>query len=160
LASGTLWRAVREVTDTLPIVGFNVDADALIERGWAESWAHPGDNITGLANAGRQLSRKMVEALIGCVPDLKRLALMSNLQSSPDTEARLRTIAQQFGLALLILSVRALAHVEPAFERARAWNAQAITADGLVPVSILAPTVTSIAARHLPADWRSTAPTQ
>ena len=156
VASGTLWRAVREVTDSVPIVGFVVDGDALIELGWADSWARPGGNITGLASAGRQFSRKMVEALVGCVPALQRLALMSNLQSSPEQESRLRTIAQQFALDLLVLDVRAFPDVEPAFERARQWKAQAITADGLAPVGILAPAVTSLAARYrLPAIYHN-----
>lgn len=154
VASGTLWRPVREITDTVPIVTLAADGEGLIELRWVASLARPGGNITGLSNAGRELSRKMVEVLLGSVPQMRRLVLMSNLASNPQVEASVRETADKFALELLVVDVRTVAEVEPAFERARAWGAHAVTVDGLVPVTLLAGPVTSLAARHrLPAIY-------
>ena len=54
-------RAAKEATKTIPIV--MVTSVDPVDAGYVESFAHPGANITGLANLGRDLSAKRVELL-------------------------------------------------------------------------------------------------
>ena len=59
--NNVLIRAAKETTKTIPIV--IVTSVDPVAAGYVESFAHPGGNITGLANLGRDLSAKRVELL-------------------------------------------------------------------------------------------------
>ncbi len=67
-------RAAKEATKTIPIVMISsVDP---VAAGYVESFAHPGGNITGLANLGRDLSAKRVELLKEVLPRMTRVAIL------------------------------------------------------------------------------------
>jgi len=67
-------RAAKEATKTIPIVIISsVDP---VAAGFVESFAHPGGNITGLANLGRDLSAKRVELLKEVLPRMSRVAIL------------------------------------------------------------------------------------
>ena len=67
-------RAAKEATKTIPIVIISsVDP---VAAGFVESFAHPGGNITGLANLGRDLSAKRVELLKEVLPRMTRVAIL------------------------------------------------------------------------------------
>ena len=84
LSSGTpAITALRDATKTIPIV-FVTYGDP-VARGWVESLARPGGNITGLANFEASLGAKWLELLRDIAPHVRRVAALSN----PRTEAPL-----------------------------------------------------------------------
>ena len=67
-------RAAKEATKTIPIVMISsVDP---VAAGYIESFAHPGGNITGVAQLGRDLSAKRVELLREVLPKMSRIAAL------------------------------------------------------------------------------------
>jgi putative tryptophan/tyrosine transport system substrate-binding protein len=74
-------RAARSATETIPIVSVTNDPVAL---GFAQSLAHPGGNITGMAiTASDQLVEKWIELLKDITPTLKRAALLYDPRPAP-----------------------------------------------------------------------------
>ena len=69
-------RAAKEGTSRIPIV-MAQDNDPL-GAGFVTSLAHPGGNITGLANLAAELSGKQLELLKEVLPKLARLAVFSD----------------------------------------------------------------------------------
>jgi putative ABC transport system substrate-binding protein len=67
-------RAAKEATKTIPIV--MVTSVDPVAAGYVKTFAHPGGNITGLANLGRDLSAKRVELLKQVIPTMTRLAVL------------------------------------------------------------------------------------
>lgn len=67
-------RAAREATKTIPIVMITtVDP---VSAGYVKTFAHPGGNITGLANLSRDLSAKRVELLKEVLPKVARIGIL------------------------------------------------------------------------------------
>jgi putative tryptophan/tyrosine transport system substrate-binding protein len=67
-------RAAKEATKTIPIV--MVTTVDPVTAGYVKSFAHPGENITGLANLSRDLSAKRVELLKEVLPKISRFAVL------------------------------------------------------------------------------------
>ena len=64
VASGDQWiQAAKNATKTIPIV-MQASGDP-VELGLIESLAHPGGNVTGLTNLGRELGGKRLELFKG-----------------------------------------------------------------------------------------------
>src|SRR5215831_12511208 len=68
--------ALREETSTIPLVFWLVDDP--VGRGFVESIARPGGNITGLTLADPSLGGKWLQALKEFAPDLTRVAVLFN----------------------------------------------------------------------------------
>ena len=54
-------------------------ADDPVGSGLVANFAHPGGNVTGLSLQATDLASKRVELLCEAVPNLHRLAIMTNL---------------------------------------------------------------------------------
>jgi putative ABC transport system substrate-binding protein len=67
-------RAAKEATKTIPIV--MVTTVDPVAAGYVHSFAHPGQNITGLANLSRDLSAKRLELLKEVLPKMSRVAVL------------------------------------------------------------------------------------
>jgi putative tryptophan/tyrosine transport system substrate-binding protein len=67
--------ATRRATNTIPIVGVDLESDP-VANGWAQSLARPGGNITGLFLDLPQLGGKQIELLMEAVPTLSRLGVL------------------------------------------------------------------------------------
>ena len=70
-----LIRAARSATKTIPIVMLGQGSDP-VEAGLVDSLAHPGGNITGLTNLGRELGGKRLELLKEAVPKVVLVAVL------------------------------------------------------------------------------------
>jgi putative tryptophan/tyrosine transport system substrate-binding protein len=138
VANGSLWLPAREVADSVPIVMTGGDVERLITRGWAATAARPDGTITGLSFVPRQAFRKRLETLMAIVPRVRRLAIMSNLESDQESESERRTAAEEIGLEAVVFDVRTVAQLEGAFDEARRWGADAIAGEGLIPTKALA----------------------
>ena len=68
-------RAAKNATKTIPIVMQGSGGDP-VALGLIESLAHPGGNVTGLTNLGRELGGKRLELLKEAVPKLARVAVL------------------------------------------------------------------------------------
>jgi ABC transporter substrate binding protein len=72
-------RAVKEATSTIPIV-FAALADA-ITAGAVSNLAHPGGNLTGLSFLNTELSAKRLELLLETLPNIRRIAVLRDLNT-------------------------------------------------------------------------------
>ena len=72
--SGTAARAVKKVTNTIPIVMIT-SADA-VTQGLVASLARPGGNVTGLTNISTDVIGKQLEILKEAFPRVSRVAVL------------------------------------------------------------------------------------
>jgi putative ABC transport system substrate-binding protein len=108
--------AVKQVTSEVPIV-FALAADP-VAAGLVASLARPGGNVTGLSNQGTDIAAKRLELLREILPNLRRLAVLFNVNNPAGsletraTEAAARTL----GLDVAKLEIHRAEDIAPAFE--------------------------------------------
>jgi putative ABC transport system substrate-binding protein len=107
--------AARKATTAIPIVMAGVDDP--VDRGLVASLARPGGNVTGLANARRELSGKLLSLLHEIFPRATSVAV---LWDSTDPEPRvilgyIQAAAKTLGVTVNAVQVQRYAEVEPAF---------------------------------------------
>src|SRR6516165_10794164 len=92
-------RAGRSATETIPIVSVTNDPVAL---GFAQTLAHPGGNVTGMAiTASDQLVEKWVELLKDITPALKRVALLYDPRPAPMIERVAHNASATIGIEIM-----------------------------------------------------------
>ncbi len=114
-SGSTATRAVKEATNTIPIVMTN-DPDP-VGDGIIASLARPGGNITGLSAVAPELNGKRLEVLKEVVPKLSRLAVLG-VSTSPAGGLRkeLELAAKAFGVTLQYLDVLDFKNIENTFQ--------------------------------------------
>jgi len=125
--------AVKQATSVIPIV-FATAGDP-VGTGLVLSLARPGGNVTGLSNQNLDLAGKRLELLREVVPNLRRLAIIANVDN-PAVVLDLgeaQAAAQMLGLEVVIPEIRRAEDIAPAF-KALEGRAQAlyVTPDALV----------------------------
>lgn len=118
--------AAQAATTTIPIV-FESVGDP-VRAGFADSLAHPGHNITGLANFSADLAPKRFQLLKQMVPSLTRVAVLMN-STNPyyaTQVPRTRAVTEQLGLRAQIVSASSPEELEPAFLAFGSQHAQAV----------------------------------
>jgi putative tryptophan/tyrosine transport system substrate-binding protein len=70
-----LTRAAASLTNSIPIVTFDLESDP-IESGWLRSYAHPGGNITGVFSDFPDFSTKWLELLKEAVPNCAHIVVL------------------------------------------------------------------------------------
>ena len=107
-------QAAQASTKTIPIVATGGD---LVTSGLVASLAHPGGNITGLANLTFELAPKRLELLKETVPNLSHVAVLwspdtrNSAQGLPETEAA----ARSFGIKVQSINVKGPDDLQRAF---------------------------------------------
>jgi ABC-type uncharacterized transport system substrate-binding protein len=107
--------ALQRATRTIPIVFVNVSDP--IGSGFIESLARPGSNITGFSNFEPSMGGKWVGLLKEIAPQVARIALMSNPQTSPQARGYLPSIesaARSLALQPIATPVHDAAEIERA----------------------------------------------
>lgn len=107
--------AAKQATTTIPII--MIGSGDPVATGLVASLAHPGGNITGLADLATELSAKRLDLLKETVPKLSRVAVLWNSADGGMT-LRFRSIqsaAPTLGVALRPLGVQEPADFEQAF---------------------------------------------
>jgi putative ABC transport system substrate-binding protein len=147
-------RAAKQATGTIPIVMVGVSDP--VGAGFVASLAHPGGNITGVANLGLDMAAKPLELLHKVVPKASRVALL--LPDNPAIPAivdAIREAAQGMRITVLPATVRTLDEIESAFASMVKEKAEALV--------VIADTVTMVnrqkiaelaAANRLPAIYQ------
>lgn len=118
--------AAKSGAGAIPVVIIGV-GDPVGQR-LVESLAHPGGNVTGLSAAVTQIYPKRVQLLRELVPRATRLAALLNM-SNPALPSQWREIektARSIDIEPLLLDVRKVEDLEPAFTTAARLRADAM----------------------------------
>jgi len=109
-------RELKKATSTIPIV-FILSYDP-VSMGFVESLARPGGNATGTSLMAVDLSGKRLELLKQAVPNLSRVALLTDPKTDPGRERTIKAnqaAAQALGIMLWSVDLAEPEDVEPAF---------------------------------------------
>jgi putative tryptophan/tyrosine transport system substrate-binding protein len=108
--------AAKQATSVVPIV-FTAAGDP-VATGLVASLARPGGNVTGLSNQLPDLAGKRLELLRAIIPDLRRLAILTNIGSPIGAleMGEVQAAARTLGLEILPLEIRRAEDIAPAFE--------------------------------------------
>jgi putative ABC transport system substrate-binding protein len=122
--------AAKAATQTIPIV-FMTGVDP-VEFGLVEGMAHPGGNLTGVAQLQTQYAAKRIALLHELTPSAAVMALLTNptnQYSRPESEQALAT-AKSLGIELHVINAINRDEIEAAFPSAMAMGVQAIMLGG------------------------------
>jgi ABC-type uncharacterized transport system substrate-binding protein len=124
--------AARNTTRTIPIVGMSLTEPVAV--GLVASLARPGGNVTGLTyGVDTEIFGKQLQLLKEFIPNVRRVAVLSNPGSSPAQPLVLesvRSAARSLGLPLQMLEVREPNDFEPAFAAMVKEHADALLLSG------------------------------
>lgn len=111
--------AAKKATGSVPIVIVGVDDP--VERGLVGNLARPGANITGLANAGKDLNAKMLSLFREIVPRATSVVVIwdSGDPAHRVVVSQLDAAAKSLGLKLNAVQVQRHTDIEPAFASVR-----------------------------------------
>jgi ABC-type uncharacterized transport system substrate-binding protein len=141
-------RAAKQATRTIPIV-FAVHNDP-VGAGDVASLAHPGGNITGMAQMASELSAKQLELLREMIPGITRVAVVWNptTPSHGPTLRQTEAAARAMGMQLSKIEARSGSELDGAFATAIRDHARAL----LLLVSAMAVVerarLVSVASKH------------
>lgn len=106
------------VERNIPIIG--IASGDPVSVGWAESFARPGGNFTGISYFVWELYAKRLEYLKALIPNLKRVGLLtqsSSSQSLTETYVRIsREAAEKLGISLVLYDANDKIGIERAYE--------------------------------------------
>ena len=99
-----------------------------MQLGYAESYARPGGNVTGVAILGAELDAKRLDLLHEAVPGAKSIAVLypGFTAGRAASESALRALAAARGLELVIVAAAFPEDYPAAFEAMRAAGVQAL----------------------------------
>jgi ABC-type uncharacterized transport system substrate-binding protein len=108
-------RAVKAVAGTIPIVMSVIDDPVAI--GVAQSFAHPGGNLTGLSNLAAGLLGKRLEMLVETVPNPGCVAVLGNPRSAiwANDWREITAAAQTLGIDPKAIAARSESELAAAF---------------------------------------------
>jgi len=118
-------RVARRATNTVPIVGIDLETDP-IEAGWITSLANPAGNLTGFFLDIPELSGKQLQFVADTVPRLQRVAALWDTPLASAQFRALETAARTARLDLQSLAVRQADEFVGAFDAARRQRAQTL----------------------------------
>ncbi len=131
IVAGGSWAigAAKKATRVIPIV-MRTGADP-VRRGFVDSLAHPGGNITGMISLNSGLNVKRLELLTEIVPGIKRIAVLTASRRFAAGEGRrykkMVTAARALGVKLQVLFARRdPATIDNAFLAMKGEHAQAL----------------------------------
>jgi len=118
--------AARTATSTIPIVAAPIGRDP-VRAGVAESWAHPGGNVTGVSLIAPELEIKRLSLLREALPSVHRIAVLSNHRKVVEGGLLpLRKAAAGVGLEVIEIWVEGPDDYTPAFDVMRGAGVEAL----------------------------------
>jgi putative tryptophan/tyrosine transport system substrate-binding protein len=116
VTTGTPVPILKEATSTIPIV-FTIANDP-VGAGLVGSLSRPGGNVTGLSQLAADLGGKRVELLREVIPDLRRLAILSNVGNAATASEMIQVAesARTLGLEVVNSEIRRSEDITPAIE--------------------------------------------
>jgi putative ABC transport system substrate-binding protein len=113
--------AAKQATGELPIVMAGVGDPVGTGTGLVQSLARPGGNVTGMSNAGAELTGKNIELLRSVLPAARRVAVLLN-ETDPFTKSFAEQIelgGRAAGIETQPITVRQEQNLDPVFARMR-----------------------------------------
>jgi putative tryptophan/tyrosine transport system substrate-binding protein len=110
-------------------------ADDPVGSGLVPNLAHPGGNVTGMSLQSTDLASKRLEILREAVPNLHRLAIIANANSSEAMLERraVEQNARAVGLVVASLEIRSPQDIAPAFDTLKSeTDALYVVVEGLI----------------------------
>jgi putative ABC transport system substrate-binding protein len=110
--------ALQRATKTVPIVFIGVGDP--VGQGIVPNLAHPGGNITGFSDPEFSIAGKWADLLRQMVPSIKRVALVFNPETSPQSKLYMSAIeaaAPSLGVEAMAVPVLSTTELEAALER-------------------------------------------
>jgi putative ABC transport system substrate-binding protein len=117
-SSTTNLTAIQQGTSTVPVVFVQVSDP--VEQGFVANLTRPGGNLTGFSIYEFVVGGKWLDLLKEIAPNLTRIGVMFNPDTSPQSKFFMRSIeaaAPSHGVQAAVVPVRSTADIEPAFER-------------------------------------------
>ena len=119
-------RAARAATNTIPIV-MSYGGEDPIAAGWAQSYARPGGNITGVVLLSPELDGKRLHLLHDAFGERRRVAvLFHNRSRNTPTDRAVQDVAKRIGLDLLSFYTAGIQEYEATFNAIRGSGADAL----------------------------------
>jgi putative tryptophan/tyrosine transport system substrate-binding protein len=116
----------RAATGTIPIVAAPIGADPVRAR-VAESWAHPGGNVTGVCLIAPELEIKRFALLREALPSVHRIAVLSNHRKVVEVGLLpLQKAAAEAGLELVQIWIESPNEYAAAFDAMRRDGVEAL----------------------------------
>jgi putative ABC transport system substrate-binding protein len=110
--------AARATTRTIPIVGMDYSTDP-VAAGYADSYGHPGQNLTGVFLDAPDFTGKWLEILRAMVPGVSRIAVLWDPAPGDVHLRAVQSTAHSFGIQVQVLEVHTPDEIEPAFATLR-----------------------------------------
>ena len=110
--------ALQRATRTIPIVFTQVSNP--VEQGFVPNLTHPGGNITGFAAIEFSTAGKWADLLKQMAPSIKRVALVFNPETSPQSRlfvSAIEAAAPSLGVAMMTAPVQSTAEIEATLAR-------------------------------------------
>ena len=126
VTSGTpLIAAAKQVTTSIPIV-FTAAGDP-VGSGLVASLARPGGNVTGLSVLATDLASKRLDLLRQLVPELRRVAIMGNVDNPVIVQelGEYQAASRALGLQVITSEIRRIPDIAPAIDALKG-NADAL----------------------------------
>jgi len=116
VTGGNAALAAKQASSVVPIVFTQMDDP--VGMGLVASLARPGGNVTGLAMQQTEIVGKRLSLLREVIPDLRRLAIMANVEYpfAALEMAEAQTAARTLGLDAAVFEIRRAEDIAPAFE--------------------------------------------
>jgi putative tryptophan/tyrosine transport system substrate-binding protein len=122
----------------------------------ARSPARPAGNMTGFGAYAQGIEGKRVDILNAVIPKVQRVAGLMNL-SNPSRQAEWNQVeasAHSLGIETQVLDTRVVADIEPSFDSASRWHADALVVGSDTLMQSNQGRVVGLAAKHrLPAIY-------
>jgi putative ABC transport system substrate-binding protein len=149
ITGGSAAVAAKQATSVVPIVFVLGEP---VGTGLVATLARPGGNVTGLSNQQTDLPGKRLELLREVLPDLRRLAIMANVDY-PEAVLEMRDVqamSKTLGLEVAAVEIRRAEDISPAFDalKGRADALYVIT-DALVSTNRVRINTLALASRLL-----------
>ena len=140
--------AAQKVTTTIPIV--MVIAPDPIASGFATSLSWPSGNITGLSFQGPDLPGKALQFLKDAVPNISRVAVLSDpgFINTRQQVSNVQAAALTLGVQLQVVEVRSPGEIDNAFAAATRNRAGAALNLGSLMLGTIQDRTAELAARH------------
>jgi len=111
-------RAAFAATRTIPIVAPDFTTDP-VAQGYAENYAKPGGNVTGVFLDAPGFAGKWFELLNAMVPDLSRVSVLWDPGPGTTHLHAVRSVARSLNIKLQVLEVRKPDDIDTAFDALR-----------------------------------------
>ena len=151
VASGFAIGAARTATSTIPIV-MNFSGDP-VGRGYVQSVARPGGNVTGVATLAPDVTAKRLELLRELMPDVDRIGYVTGLADTQEQRGAERA-ADALGVSVVPMIAGDPADVEQALQRLKQAGVKVVMFSSDPRLARLSPQLIGLSAKYrLPASY-------